>query len=1034
LTPVAADAAGLKLLYKLPPSTLGSASSLKRNVTGANAVVRVKMMSSGIYARAAIADDKRANWLSVGTNLDPTARTFSSAVQTSLWRTGSEQDCKTLCDNSNVCWGFLFDGTTCLFRGGEDALKTRSFFVLPSGDLSAFNWQGATLLDFAVGRVLSLATAQGLAVTKQQVVDALTTVFASSGTYDTDKALLTLIAQGTPDADAAALKAAVEELLKLAANQNPPVAVTGTEAEQVLRSQLPAAYDVAAALQTIIDSRASPTALAGQVWALQDAARDKPLINPTWSQAVAVLRSTRPDATSWDKSKALEVFAGAVELIPQVLDVIKKAMDGPPVSHQQALDSLLYVYLDPAVKALDVDQAAVMLTTDMGVVDKALLLALEQRALVTRQHAWDAVRAMRSLQEDIKEEAVVARLLKVNDVATQLSASQSSEDLAATTWEQRLSVVTQALADSKSGVDPTTAMKLAQKWLGQTLDVTKKVAADARLVDAGVTAAQVMDLVLLAQGHQRVYPEKFVRLYVETVLLPAPDQGAVKQLVDQLKKESNTDITPADAFSALVDTSGLFGAAGPKADSPVTARLVAATIEQLQSRGKVLELSVNALSDNAYVDNKYTQEEVNAAVSTLYRRSGYWPAPFDASMVGPTLAAYIDLTRTSGSLLYSPGLAAAVSILQTSAQTTSLSELPTWTQAVAALASYASPDKPYETGSATELFKKALDLGLRVVERARGSSSADANRQQATTLLLAVYHTDVKTADDAAVEAAVDMYLRSNEVVNTAMLNALTTYPKALVSKQTVWDMINAMRGGTTGDPTSVDAVVDQLQKLDVYAKDVKAAVAKAASQEIADAMSTEQVMSVIISVLADNKGRPGLSSHWDGALVLSVERVKQTVEVARALAASKALKDQGVQLSQAIDLALLGWAHHRVAWQKFTDAYTSVLLPDATQKVAEKMAVEATVAFGALVDVSGQIGALADSSKTAELVTAAVRQLESRADVGRKAWDALQKNAAGYTEAEIVAALDAVYRRVGYSSSLDTSVCAAYIDLVRNG
>jgi hypothetical protein len=246
--------------------------------------------------------------------------------------------------------------------------------------------------------------------------------------------------------------------------------------------------------------------------------------------------------------------------------------------------------------------------------------------------------------------------------------------------------------------------------------------------------------------------------------------------------------------------------------------------------------------------------------------------------------------------------------------------------------------------------------------------------------------------------------------------------------------MINAMRGGTTGDPTSVDAVVDQLQKLDVYAKDVKAAVAKAASQEIADAMSTEQVMSVIISVLADNKGRPGLSSHWDGALVLSVERVKQTVEVARALAASKALKDQGVQLSQAIDLALLGWAHHRVAWQKFTDAYTSVLLPDATQKVAEKMAVEATVAFGALVDVSGQIGALADSSKTAELVTAAVRQLESRADVGRKAWDALQKNAAGYTEAEIVAALDAVYRRVGYSSSLDTSVCAAYIDLVRNG
>lgn len=62
----------------------------------------------------------------------------------------------------------------CWYRGGEDALRTRSFFVIPTGaDLAALNWQGATALDLAVGSLMSLAASQGATVTKAQIITAL---------------------------------------------------------------------------------------------------------------------------------------------------------------------------------------------------------------------------------------------------------------------------------------------------------------------------------------------------------------------------------------------------------------------------------------------------------------------------------------------------------------------------------------------------------------------------------------------------------------------------------------------------------------------------------------------------------------------------------------------------------------------------------------------------------------------------------------------------------------------------------------------
>lgn len=140
LTPVASDAAsGTQLVYKLPPSTLGSASSVTEPEAGK---VAGKMMSSGYYAHGALIANLAA-WNAAGSHLDATARTFATAQATATSTT--VKDCKKLCDNSNLCWGFVWDATakTCNFRGGVDALKTRSFFGLPTdaaADLKTYKW------------------------------------------------------------------------------------------------------------------------------------------------------------------------------------------------------------------------------------------------------------------------------------------------------------------------------------------------------------------------------------------------------------------------------------------------------------------------------------------------------------------------------------------------------------------------------------------------------------------------------------------------------------------------------------------------------------------------------------------------------------------------------------------------------------------------------------------------------------------------------------------------------------------------------
>jgi hypothetical protein len=207
LAPVAADAAGYyKLLYKLPPSAMGSASSVKIDAApaGGNSseVVKGKMISSGIYARCNIPTivvtdawgnkdvQPASGWMKLGTALTADARTFSTS--TDIWDTvdwaTSEDDCKKKCDDSNVCWGFVYytKYNNCWYRGGEDALKTRSFFVVPTGvDITAFNWQGATALDLAVGNVMSMAASQGASLTKKDVTDMLNYVYAQYGYYDT---------------------------------------------------------------------------------------------------------------------------------------------------------------------------------------------------------------------------------------------------------------------------------------------------------------------------------------------------------------------------------------------------------------------------------------------------------------------------------------------------------------------------------------------------------------------------------------------------------------------------------------------------------------------------------------------------------------------------------------------------------------------------------------------------------------------------------------------------------------------------------
>jgi hypothetical protein len=135
LAPAASDGQTNQLVYKLPPATLGSASSVQQTPQ-----VAAKMMASGYYAHGVITDA----WMTAGSNIDNTARSF---VRDPVWTADGTTlaACKKMCDNSNVCWGFVWKPSTkaCNFRGGVDALKTNAFFGLPTAasvELKDLNW------------------------------------------------------------------------------------------------------------------------------------------------------------------------------------------------------------------------------------------------------------------------------------------------------------------------------------------------------------------------------------------------------------------------------------------------------------------------------------------------------------------------------------------------------------------------------------------------------------------------------------------------------------------------------------------------------------------------------------------------------------------------------------------------------------------------------------------------------------------------------------------------------------------------------
>jgi hypothetical protein len=148
-----AAASGLQLLYKLPPSAMGSASSVQVpqpgpdgsvpaaavTVEGADPAVdgpgvSAKTIASGFYAICSVPAADANVWPTVGTNLGPDARTFVKGAAAWDTASGSKAECQRKCDQSNTCWGFFFNATSsqCLYRGGVDAMATRSFFVMPA--------------------------------------------------------------------------------------------------------------------------------------------------------------------------------------------------------------------------------------------------------------------------------------------------------------------------------------------------------------------------------------------------------------------------------------------------------------------------------------------------------------------------------------------------------------------------------------------------------------------------------------------------------------------------------------------------------------------------------------------------------------------------------------------------------------------------------------------------------------------------------------------------------------------------------------
>eukprot|EP00775_Hariotina_reticulata_P005083 gene5083-5324_t len=140
LAPVGPDSSTPKLYYKLPPSELIAAATVKNDTR-----VQVKTQSSGIYARCDLTDfiDKAADG-TIGTSPFPDdiekAKTF---VRWNESGCNSEATCEATCDGLATCWGYIYVPTKgYAIRGGEMQLGFRTFFVVPdASQISAFEME-----------------------------------------------------------------------------------------------------------------------------------------------------------------------------------------------------------------------------------------------------------------------------------------------------------------------------------------------------------------------------------------------------------------------------------------------------------------------------------------------------------------------------------------------------------------------------------------------------------------------------------------------------------------------------------------------------------------------------------------------------------------------------------------------------------------------------------------------------------------------------------------------------------------------------
>jgi len=138
------DTTTAKLYYKLPPSELIAAASVKNDTS----VVKAKTQSSAIYARCSLGSfASLASDGLVGTSPFPDdiekARDF---VRWNEARCNSEKSCEATCDSLATCWGYVFvPGKGYAIRGGEMQLGFRTFFASPDASLApSLNMAGFT--------------------------------------------------------------------------------------------------------------------------------------------------------------------------------------------------------------------------------------------------------------------------------------------------------------------------------------------------------------------------------------------------------------------------------------------------------------------------------------------------------------------------------------------------------------------------------------------------------------------------------------------------------------------------------------------------------------------------------------------------------------------------------------------------------------------------------------------------------------------------------------------------------------------------